>query len=417
MKNFISDYENIRGGIDMPIVSVIKYEGDNSTFVWKHPETDFNTGSQLIVHESQEALFMVNGEILDTFGAGKYELETQNLPVAKSLFKLGTGGQNAFHSELYFVNLVDVMSVKWGTDSRIQYMEPVYKFPVDIGACGEMSLSVSNARKLLVKIVGTEHVLTKQQLSTYFRAFLMNRIKSILPSVITEKSIDIFSIDQHLMELSEAVEEKLRDDFFDYGVSLKKFLITTVVKPEDNVNYIRFKQIHYRNYTDVAEAELNKKLARIEQETKAQSIVIEAEAIAKKRELEGYTYQQERGFDVAKDMANNEAVAQMNNVGIGLGMMAGIGGELGRNVGAMATGAMSEAAKQTSANTSGQMEKTVAKRFCMNCGHELNGNAMFCEMCGTKVETGKDTCLKCGYSFSNDARFCPVCGTKRGENA
>lgn len=145
----------------MPIVSVIKYEGDNSTFVWKYPETDFNTSSQLIVHESQEALFMVNGEILDTFGAGKYELETQNLPVAKSLFKLGTGGQNAFHSELYFVNLVDVMSVKWGTDSRIQYMEPVYKFPVDIGACGEMSLSVSNARKLLVKIVGTEHVLTK----------------------------------------------------------------------------------------------------------------------------------------------------------------------------------------------------------------------------------------------------------------
>lgn len=52
----------------MPIVSVIKYEGDNSTFVWKHPETDFNTGSQLIVHESQEALFMVNGEILDTSG-------------------------------------------------------------------------------------------------------------------------------------------------------------------------------------------------------------------------------------------------------------------------------------------------------------------------------------------------------------
>lgn len=109
----------------MPIVSVIKYEGDNSTFVWKHPETDFNTGSQLIVHESQEALFMVNGEILDTFGAGKHELETQNLPVAKSLFKLATGGQNAFHAELYFVNLVDVMSIKWGTDSRIQYMEPV----------------------------------------------------------------------------------------------------------------------------------------------------------------------------------------------------------------------------------------------------------------------------------------------------
>lgn len=401
----------------MPIVSVIKYEGDNSTFVWKHPETDFNTGSQLIVHESQEALFMVNGEILDTFGAGKHELKTQNLPVAKSLFKLATGGQNAFHAELYFVNLVDVMSIKWGTDSRIQYMEPVYRFPVDIGACGEMSLTVSNARKLLVKIVGTERILTKQQLSMYFRAFLMNRIKSILPSVITEKSIDIFSIDQHLMELSEAVEEKLRDDFYDYGVNLKRFLITTVVKPEEDRNYIKFKELHYRNYTDVAEAELNKKLARIEQETKAQGIVIEAEEVAKKREIEGYTYQQERGFDVAKDMANNDAVAQMNNVGIGLGMMTGIGSEMGRNVASMTSGAMNAAASQ--ADTQGQKQDAGCdiKKFCMNCGHELNGTAMFCEMCGTKVETRNDACLKCGYTFNNEARFCPVCGTKRGENA
>lgn len=401
----------------MPIVSVIKYEGDNSTFVWKHPETDFNTGSQLIVHESQEALFMVNGEILDTFGAGKHELETQNLPVAKSLFKLATGGQNAFHAELYFVNLVDVMSIKWGTDSRIQYMEPVYRFPVDIGACGEMNLTVSNARKLLVKIVGTERILTKQQLSMYFRAFLMNRIKSILPSVITEKSIDIFSIDQHLMELSEAVEEKLRDDFYDYGVNLKRFLITTVVKPEEDRNYIKFKELHYRNYTDVAEAELNKKLAKIEQETKAQGIVIEAEAVAKKREIEGYTYQQERGFDVAKDMANNDAVAQMNNVGIGLGMMTGIGSEMGRNVASMTSGAMNAAASQ--ADTQGQKQDAGRdiKKFCMNCGHELNGTAMFCEMCGTKVETRNDACLKCGYTFNNEARFCPVCGTKRGENA
>lgn len=397
----------------MPIVSVIRYEGDNSTFVWKHPETDFNTGSQLIVHESQEAIFMLNGEVLDTFGAGRHVLETQNLPVARSLFKLSNGRQNTFHAELYFVNLVDVMSIKWGTDSRVQYMEPVYKFPVDIGACGEINLAVANSQKLLVKIVGTEHILTKQQLSTYFRAFLMNRIKAILPSVITEKTIDIFSIDQHLIELSEAVEEKLRDDFYDYGINLKKFLITTVVKPEENPNYTRFKDLHYRSFTDVAEAELNKRLARIEQETKAQGIVIEAEATAKKREIEGYTYQQERGFDVAQNMANNEAVAQLSNVGIGLGMMTGIGGELGRNVSSMASGAMHDTMTQSENNENAG--KILTKKFCMNCGHELNLNALFCEMCGTKIEAGKDICIKCGYTFNNEAKFCPVCGTKRGE--
>ena len=41
----------------MAIVDIIKYEGDNNTFIWKHPCEDFNTTTQLIVHESQEAVF------------------------------------------------------------------------------------------------------------------------------------------------------------------------------------------------------------------------------------------------------------------------------------------------------------------------------------------------------------------------
>lgn len=45
----------------MEIASVIKYEGDNSTFIWKHPKEDFNINSQLIVHETQEAIFFANG--------------------------------------------------------------------------------------------------------------------------------------------------------------------------------------------------------------------------------------------------------------------------------------------------------------------------------------------------------------------
>ena len=50
------------------IADIIKYEGDNSTFIWKHPSEDFNSLTQLIVHESQEAIFFMNGQALDLFG-------------------------------------------------------------------------------------------------------------------------------------------------------------------------------------------------------------------------------------------------------------------------------------------------------------------------------------------------------------
>ena len=391
----------------MALTKVIKFEGNNTVFIWKHPATDFNMGSQLIVHESQEAIFMVNGEILDSFGPGRHTLETENLPVAKSLMKLSTGWRSALHAELYFVNLTEQMAIRWGTDSKIQYLDPEYGFPLEIGACGEMSLSVANSRKLLTKVVGTEKILTQEQLTKYFRAFLMNRVKSIISAEITEKKINIFSIDQHLQILSDAVKEKLNDDFYDYGINLNQFLIMTVLKPEEDRNFIKFKELHYRKYSDVAEAELKQKLSLIEQQTKAQQTVLEAEALAKKRQLEGYTYQQEKSYEVARELARNEATGEFANIGVGLGMLTGVGGSLGQTVGGIASDAMGAAMMQPAGQAAG------TGKFCTNCGHQLSGSAMFCENCGAKVEKN-DTCQNCGFEFKNEANFCPQCGTKRG---
>lgn len=58
----------------MAIAKIIKYEGDNSVFVWKYPATDFNALSQLIVHENQEAVFFKNGQALDLFEAGNRKM-------------------------------------------------------------------------------------------------------------------------------------------------------------------------------------------------------------------------------------------------------------------------------------------------------------------------------------------------------
>ncbi len=161
------------------IADIIKYEGDNSTFVWKHPCEDFNTTTQLIVHESQEAILFLNGQALDPFGPGIHTLETQNIPLLRRVINIPTGGELAVHCEIYFINKTEQMAIRWGTDSKVQYVEPTYKFPISIGASGEMSLSVDDFRKLLIKLVGTERVIYRQQLTTYFRSILMTKVKTI----------------------------------------------------------------------------------------------------------------------------------------------------------------------------------------------------------------------------------------------
>lgn len=395
-----------KGGNAMAkIADIIKYEGDNSTFVWKHPCEDFNTTTQLIVHESQEAIFFLNGQALDLFGPGRHTLETQNIPLLRRIINIPTDGETAFHCEVYFINRTEQMAIRWGTDSKVQYVEPTYKFPISIGASGEMSLSVDDSRKLLVKLVGTERVLDRQQLTTYFRSILMTKVKTYMAQTMRTNAINIFEIDEHLETFSNDIHKRLIPDFLDYGLQLNRFYITTVVKPDGERQYEKFKELHFRQYADIAEAQLQQRVGIIEQQTEAQKMIIESQAIAQKRMQEGYTYQQERGYDVAEKAAQNEAVGEFSNMGIGLGMMTGVGGAIGGMVG----GAVSDAF--TGMGTTPQ-QPTTANKFCDQCGAELTPGAAFCDECGA-AQAPSDTCSKCGFKFTKPGKFCPKCGTKR----
>lgn len=385
----------------MELSSIIKYEGDNSTFVWKHPKEDFNTHSQLIVHESQEAVFFLNGQPLDLFGSGRYTLETANIPILQKLRNIPTGGVSPFHCEVYFINKVEQMAIRWGTDSKVQYIEPVYGFPLSIGANGEMSLRVQDSKRLLVNLVGTERDLSQERLVSYFRAFLMTKVKTYIAQVIKTKAINIFEIDEHLIEFSDTLKEKLTPDFAGYGLSLERFFVTAIAKPDGEAQYEKFKELHFRQYADIAEAKLQQQTAIIYAQTEAQKTVIDSQAIATKRVQEGYTYQQERGFDVAEKAAENEAAGQFTGMGIGLGAMAGVGGVVGGVVGETVQGAFGTPSAQS-----------AFAGFCENCGAPLQPGMAFCGGCGASV-AAKPACPKCGYVFERPGKFCPKCGAKR----
>ena len=345
----------------MELFDVIKYEGDNDTVIWKYEKEDFNIGSQLIVHESQEAIFFLNGQAL----------------------------------EVYFVNMVEHLAIKWGTDSKIQYMEPSYNFPIYIGANGEMSISMNNSKKLLVKLVGTEKNLSKERLVSYFKSFLMIRLKPYLSKYIRENKINIFEIDEKLETISNDVKDSLISDFEEYGISLKQFFITSIVKPDGDEQYERFKDLHFRQYADIAEAELQQKVGIINQETESKKTVIEAKGIAEKRKTEGYTYQEERGYDVAEKMAENEGAGNFSSAGIGMGIMASVGNTMNNTFG--------NAMNNVNANT---------ENYCDNCGAKLEPNQKFCDNCGKEVNK-EEICPYCSYKFKKASKYCPNCGKER----
>ncbi len=98
--------------------------------------------------------------------------------------------------------------------------------------------------------------------------------------------------------------------------------------------------MHFRSFADIKEATLEKQVTKIKAEAAADKMVIESAAMAQKRAQEGYTYQQEKSFDVAKEMAKNEATGQYTNMGVGFGMMAGVGGTMAGVMGNALNGAV-----------------------------------------------------------------------------
>ena len=269
-------------------------------------------------------------------------------------------------------------------------------------------------------MVGTERGITQAQLVQKFRAFLMTKVKPYIVTLIRENKINIFQIDEHLQAMSQSLHEALKPDFLEYGVALERFFVTAVVKPEDDKNYQRFKQIHFRQYADVAEARLRQQVGLIDQQTAAQRMVIEAQGLAQKRSLEGYTYQDERGFDVAERVASNQAVGQFTNMGIGMGMITGVGGSVANQVGSMLQGtlngnAQAPQAAQPSvapAASAAPVAQAAPAAVCAKCGASLPPNAKFCLQCGEKVvppEASEVTCPKCGAKVK-PGKFCLECG-------
>lgn len=435
------------------LASIIKYEGDNETLVWKHPIEDFNFGSQLIVHESQEAIFFRDGQALDLFGAGRYTLQTQQLPLLEKIYKLPTDTEGTFHSEVYFVNLATQMGVKWGTDSKVRLFDPASGLHIEIGASGEFNIRVTDSRKLLLKVVGTTGGLGQEQLlgigngKGFFRSMVMTQVKSYLAQTIKENTINILEIDEHLMALSGALRERINAALDEYGLTMPEFYVSRIVTPDDDPNFRRMKEQYAEQYLLVrqegirkaeAEAAADRKAVeaqtaarmkiigaqgeaealKIQKQAEAEAYRMQAEAEAAEMRMKGYTYQQETSRQVGLEAMKNGLGGGANAAGA-LGDLAGLGVSLGAmgSVIGMTKDALNPMT-QDAAQMGAAVGAAVAVGWdCPVCGHK-NITTNFCPDCGGKkpeAKTGWD-CAQCGTK-NIQSRFCPNCGAKKPEGS
>lgn len=451
------------------VISVIKYEGDNNTFIWKHPIEDFNIGSQLIVHESQEAVFFRNGQMLDRFPAGNHTLITENIPIIRKLIAHEINADTPFHCEVYFINKTVQMGVKWGTPDKVRFIDPLTGVPLEIGACGEMNLAVSDPEKLLLKVVGTMSGISwnadssgfTKSLQLAFRPLISNAVKTDLPAVIRQNDIDLLEIDERLDLVSASLRDKILPGFEEYGLTIPQFYVTSILLPEDDPNFKRIRELHtvtlqqrmlqaqasvkiaeaqnetlYRTEQEKSkaaieaarrEAELQRQLTETEiAKREAERRIIEAQAEAASQRVQGLTeaeIMRAKGYD-QKDVLQAEvqkAYAEgLGNMTINGGAGGVMGDMLGMGIGLAAAkniapqfGNMFGGTETAPFSGSVPAVQPAADQWQCSCGNAATG--MFCNNCGSPKPAPPATWdCPCG-NRGVIGNFCNICGAKRPE--
>ena len=347
-------------------ISVIKYEGSNEVLAHKHEKEDFTIGSQLIVHETQEALFFRDGKIFDQFKAGRHTLVTNNIPKVRDYMKLGTGGINVFHCEVYFINMVTQMGIRWGTDSKVRLFDPASGLHVEIGASGNFNMRVTDAAKLVLKLVGTTDGLLQSDVTgegkSYgtgmFKALIINKVKANLARIIKEENLNILEIDAYLDVLSSKLMVDINETLDEYGLTMPEFYVTSIVTPDNDPNFVRLKQQFADKTLKVREEEVRKAEAeaaqqrkiveaqteaqlkavsaqgeadalRIKAQAEADAYRMQAQAEAQEMQMKGYTYRDETARQVGLEAMQNGITGNGGGAGGGIGDVASLGVTLG----------------------------------------------------------------------------------------
>jgi len=344
-------------------IEVIEWLDDSTnTLLYRFPVKDqeIKNGAQLIVRESQAAVFVHEGQIADQFPPGRYTIDGGNTPILSKLGAWKYGFNSPFKAEVYFVNTKQFTDLKWGTPNPVMMRDTDFGM-VRLRAFGIYSMRVAEPKAFITEIAGTNAHFITQDIEGQLKRTLVSGFSDAL----AESKIAALDLASNYDELSALTRQKLNEEFQSFGLQLTKFLVENISLPQ------------------------------------------EVEAAMDKRTSMGVIgdvgrYTQFQAADAMRDAAQNPSGGAGTGAGLGAGFAVG---------NAMA-GAMTDALKQSRGSEASAPAPAPAATSpaCPQCGARNNPGAKFCVECGAKQGAAK--CANCQAELPPGAKFCNECGQK-----
>lgn len=224
------------------IFDVVEYPSEmRDEIVHRFPEqgvADLRFGSQVIVRESQRAIFVRDGKALDQLGPGRHTISTANFPLLTSLLGVAFDGRTPFTAEVYFVSMREFADVKWGTAQPIIVRNSGVGLGISlVQGFGTYSFQVNDPQQFVTQIVGASQSYSLESLENRLRAMLLSKLQDVLGT--TTESQNVLQLIGLVEELGAAVKAKAQDDFAAIGLMLKTFYIASLKPSEKSADELR----------------------------------------------------------------------------------------------------------------------------------------------------------------------------------
>jgi len=211
------------------VFDVIEYPNEmKDELVHRFPESgagDFRIGSQVIVRETQAAVFFRDGNALDVFGPGRHTITTFNIPLLiERIGKTFFNERTPFPAEVYFVSMRDFIDRKWGTPQPIIIRNPNMGLGVALmQGFGTYGFQVKDPQQFVTQIVGAQGKYLISDIEDRLRSILLSKLSDLLGETAAKHSVpELIGLTE---ELSAGVRAKAQDDFTALGLTLKAFYI------------------------------------------------------------------------------------------------------------------------------------------------------------------------------------------------
>ena len=332
-----------------------------AALVYRLPEkgsAEIKYGAQLVVRESQAAVFFYNGKAVGAFGPGRHTLKTANIPILTKIASLPWGMTSPLRAEVYFTNLKTFTDMKWGTRDPVAFKDRDLGL-VRLRAFGIFNFRIVQPVLFINRITGTQGLFTTDEISQYLNRVIVSRFNDYMGEAITT----IFDLPSQYDEVAKGLILRVKKDFAALGLALTDLFINAITPPPEVQKAI----------DDKSRMGVFDDMNKLMQMKTAMAM--------------------EKLAESPDGIAGNGAGAGM---GLGMGMMLP-----GIFAGQMATGASGAAPKEA---------------VCEECRRNIPADASFCPWCGHQ-QVVFEKCTACGKNITTGAKFCPRCGEPTGGRA